>query len=420
MRARLKSVIWRVTVLVLVGTLLVGCGQGGQPTPSTSAPGAKSDQTAASKGGEVRGVTKTAIKIGMIPDLTGPYKGAGIEMREGAKAWFDTINEQGGIHGRKIELFVEDNQANPSTTMAAANKLIHNTGVLAIAGVHGAQAFEAIYDLVEKEKVPSISLGIATSNYKPFKKMVFGSAVPYAYEAGRMVDYIVDDLAIKNPKIGIVYQDDSFGADFIMGFEAEAKAKGIQFVAKESFQRGATDLSTQALKLKRAGADQVVMAAIFVQVSQFLKEAEKIGYKPIVVGPSPASSDLVFNLAGQASDGFATTRYFSTLPGDPGYEVVADVLQKKVGKKPSVYLLYGLVNAAILTEGLKAAGENPTPEKVVEGIEKLSGAPGLLFKPQYGPDKHFPSPETDVIKADFATKSWKKVAPLKGPAVSGF
>ncbi|TDA67537.1 MAG: hypothetical protein D9V47_10785 [Clostridia bacterium] len=405
-----------VILALLLVLALVACGQQQQEAAGPKGESATSkEETAAGGVGEVRGVTGDTIRIGAILDFTGPYKSAGVLMRSGIETYFKYVNDHGGINGRKVVTFFEDNQSNPPTSLAAANKLIFNDKVFALAGVHGSAAFAAIYDLVEKEKVISFSLGHATQDFEPLKKMVFQVPTPYYHQAARIVDFFIDDLGIKEPKIGVIYQDDAMGMDALKGVEAEAKARDIEIVAKEPYQRGATDLSTQVLNLKRSGAEQVIVGGIFTQAGMFLKEAQKVNYKPATAGISPTLNEVVFDVAGEAADGFYAANCFS-MPDDETY-VQAEEIAKKYNVEPNPHFLYGFVNAAVLTEALEAVGDEITPEKVAAALEKLNKVtvPGFVPSITFGPDKHFATGASGLFKLDYAQKKWVPAAPYKEP-----
>lgn len=409
-----KTVIGILALLMVL--VLVACGGQQQEAagPKGETAGPREEGTAGGAG-EVRGVTDDTIKIGAILDFTGPYKSAGVLMRSGIETYFKYVNDHGGINGRKVVLYFEDNQSNPPTSLAAANKLIFNDKVLAIAGVHGSAAFAAIYDLIEKEKVISFSLGHATQDFEPLKKMVFQVPTPYYYQAARIVDFFIDDLGIKEPKIAVIYQDDAMGMDALKGVEDEAKARGIEIVAKEPYQRGATDLSTQALNLKRSGAEQVIVGGIYTQAGMFLKEAQKINYKPVTAGISPTLNSVVFDVAGEAADGFYAANVFA-MPGDETY-AQAEEIAKQYNVEPHPHFLYGFVNAAVLAEALKAAGKDITPEKVAAALEEMKEVkvPGFVPPITFGPDKHYATGSSGMFKLDYAQKKWLPAAPYKEP-----
>ncbi|RJQ25003.1 MAG: hypothetical protein C4589_11835 [Peptococcaceae bacterium] len=380
-------------------------------------------EAAGPAGGEkvaTRGVTANTIKIGMMPDLSGPYRAAGLEARKGVEAWVKHINDQGGIHGRKIQVIVEDNGGNPSTTIAAANKLIFNDQVFAILGVHGASAFEAIFDLVEKEKVPTFSLGYSTSNFKPFKKMIFVIGTPYYYQAARAVTYIVEDLKISKPKLAVLYQDDAFGRDFLHGVRDEAKAHGITILKEEPYVRGAREVNSQVASLKRAGAEQVILGAIYVHAALFVREAARIGdFNPLVIGPNPTVGDVFFDIAKEAGKGYKAADCF----GKPGEKEIAEV--EAITKKyenilPLEFVLMGITNAQVFTAGLEKAGKNLTLDNFIKAMESLKDVDmkGTMPNVSLSAVKHHSTTESVIYEADPATRTWKKVSPLKNPKIA--
>lgn len=395
-----KNLLVKFVICSIVATLVIGLGAVEAADPT-------------------RGVTANTIRIGMLPDLSGPYKAAGPGMRKGAEAWFKHINDKGGIHGRKIELIVEDDGGSPSTAISAANKLIYNDKVFAIAGVHGSSAFEAIFDLVGKEKVPSFSLGYSTSNYVPLKKMIFLIGSPYYYQAARAVTHIAEELKIKNPKLAVLYQDDVFGRDFLDGIRDEAKAQGITILKEETFARGSQDLSSQVASLKRAGAEQVILGGVYIHAGLFMREAKKIGYDPLVIGPNPSKVEVFFDIAKESGKGLKVVDCYGQ-PGEKSLAEVEAITMKYSGIPPQMVVLMGLTIAQAITAGLEKTGKNLTIDNFVNAMESLKNVDmkGTMAPLTLGPKRHFATAANRVFEVDVAHRTWNVVAPMVTPKIA--
>lgn len=204
-----------MTILLSLVLLVAACGSesdtSADPVSESQDADSGSQDADEEAGGlsTVRGIGEETITLGAILDLSGPYNAAGVLMRDGVEAWVQQVNADGGVQGRQVEVVYEDNQSDPSATLAAANKLIFNDNVFALAGVHGSAAFGAILDLVEEEEVISFSLGLSEEMYNPTKDHVFVAAVPYAAQMERGVQHLVEELGVQRP--AVLYQDDEFG-----------------------------------------------------------------------------------------------------------------------------------------------------------------------------------------------------------------
>lgn len=375
------------------------------------------DESPAGEEAAVRGVTEDTIRLGAILDLSGPYNAAGVLMRDGISAWVDKVNADGGIDGRQVEVIYEDNQSDPSATLAAATKLISNDEVFALAGVHGAAAFGAILDLVGEERVPSFSLGLSEEMYNPMRDYVFVAAVPYAHQMARNVGFLDEEFG--GPTMAVVYQDDEFGESGLTGFDNATEELGMEVVARETFVRGADDLSAQARAVVDAGAEAVACVCIYTQSGLLRRELGRLDAADVpVVAINPSIGAPYFEIAGDSAGNFFAAEYYAH-PGDPSFEPANEAVQAAHGRDATTFDLFGLVNAAILLQAMQDA-EELTPEGVVSALEAMEGveAPGLLPPVQFGPDSRVASFEAAVYEADPTSQSWDRVAdPAPGPGM---
>lgn len=366
----------------------------------------------AKKAAPVRGVTDETIRIGAILDFTGPLKAAAPAFEAGLMAWERYVNEQGGINGRKLQILIEDGEAAPAATAAAANKLIHNDQVFALAAVLGSAAFEAVYDLIEEEKVPTIGLAFPESSYSPVKRHIFIAGVPYHYQMARGIDFLVDKFGA-DLKLGVLYQDDEMGEAALIGVRDSAAAHGFTVVAAEAFPRGANDLSSQVANLRRAGVNAIASASVAIQSAVLAQELAKIGWDAAVVTLNPSAAEVYFLLAGEAADGMYAVDYLAK-PGDPGY-AFAKGLADEYDMPFNAFFLYTFSNIAMLTEAIKNAGSTVTPDTVVAALEGLQGydAHGTTLPTYFSPTQRYPGTTTRVFEA--SGFQWLEVAPLAAP-----
>lgn len=424
-----KSMRWSRTLAVaaVVAMTATACADAGNeetdtPAEQDTAPDGEESTTGDDASSEeadaaVRGVSDDTIRLGAILDLSGPYNAAGVLMRDGINAWVDKVNNDGGIHGRQVEVIYEDNQSDPSATLAAATKLISNDEVFALAGVHGAAAFGAILDLVDEERVPSFSLGLSEEMYNPLREYVFVAAVPYAHQLARGIAFLDEEFG--GPDMAVIYQDDEFGESGLTGFDNATEELGLEVVARETFVRGADDLSGQARSVVDAGAEAVACVCIYTQSGLLRRELGRLGAEDVpVVAINPSIGAPYFEIAGDSAANFFAAEYYAH-PGDPSFEAANEAVQASFDREATTFDLFGLVNAAILLQAMQDADEL-TPEGVVSALEAMQGAeaPGLLPLVEFGPDSRVASFEPAVYEADPASQSWTRVAdPAPGPGM---
>ena len=208
------------------------------------------------------GVTDTTVKIGGPMLITGPIAKLGTAAADGLAIYWKWVNDQGGVHGRKIECLLEDDGYNPTRAVAAAKKLMYRDNIFAFLTTSGTPQTLQLMPILEKEKIPALS-GIIQSFPGMMKDMpmLFTFGMPYGEQMILAIDYAVKDLNLKNPTFGIVYQDDAYGKENIRGIELAVNKYGLKIVGKEAYKRGAVDFSSQALNLKRANPDIVTLLA---------------------------------------------------------------------------------------------------------------------------------------------------------------
>jgi branched-chain amino acid transport system substrate-binding protein len=208
-----------------------------------------------------QGVSKTEITLGSIQDLSGPIAGFGKQVRLGMMLRVDEVNEQGGIHGRKIVLKVEDSAYDPKKAVLAAQKLVNQDKIFAMVGHIGtAQNLATFPVLFEKNIINFFPVTAAREMYEPFNRLKYSFAATYFDQMRLATPKLVKEKSAK--KVCAMYQDDEFGLEVLRGAEEGLKDIGMTMAEKTSYKRGATDFSSQVAKMKASGCDMVVLGTI--------------------------------------------------------------------------------------------------------------------------------------------------------------
>src|SRR4030043_1930712 len=227
---------------------------------------------------KVRGVTDTEVLIGQWGPQTGPAAPWGAVAR-GTDLLVKIINEEGGIHGRKIKYFLRDDSYMPAKTTAIVKEFVEQTGVFAVVAGVGVATGMTARDYLMENKVPWC--GPVTGVYEwitPIQKYLFAIYPLYDDEAFNLTGYLYEKLGFK--KIAMFYQNDDYGKQGVMGVERYLLKKNIKLVAKVSAEGTDRDLSTHALTLKNSGAEAVIMWTMPTHGALILAETAKIGFKP--------------------------------------------------------------------------------------------------------------------------------------------
>lgn len=344
---------------------------------------------------EVTGVTEDEVVIGWTTPLSGPAALWGVTAL-GGKAWADYINDQGGVHGRKIKVILKDDGYNPTRAMSNLQEM--KGKVFAVCGLLGTAIINAAKDFFYENKVPLITaygdVRIWARLPKDKLRYVFIAYPDYEDEAHYVTSYALNKLESK--KIALFYQNDDYGKMAMSGVEKALAENAGQAELVGAVPYGVTErsLGTHALKLKESGADTVVIYPTMTHGALILKEMAKIGYRPKALTTFTLGDPIMYKVAGDVWEGT-----YIALPGNsgvPGSDAAADKVvkilkqynAKLAGKE---YLaLFGAMSMIHLIEGLKNAGPDLTPEAMIKGMEMISNwkPEGVGAPVTYGPDQH--------------------------------
>lgn len=339
------------------------------------------------------GVDKDTIKIGMFAPMTGTSAIFG-RYTIGARAYYNMINAQGGVNGRKIEVVLEDDACNPATAVAATKRLVSQEGVFAVhAGVCTA-AVMAVKKELQRENVPFMNLGAAgASLVDPIASNLFSPLPNTTTVAQTMVNF-----AMSRPnttRLAIISHPDDWGKSQLDPAIQLLKDKyKIEFVENVTMERGATDITPQILKLRAAKPDVVVTFLYPTETAIFVRSAHKYGLDAPLLGCFGAPYE---DTVRRVDDPEATKNLyiFHALGGSPdGPELAKWVdMIKKYGSPDGAigeYDLSGIGGAQVMVEALKKAGPDLTREKFIDALNAIKNFDtGVLSAPiSFSADDH--------------------------------
>lgn len=395
----------RATMLVSVLTtaaLAAACGAGGRP-----------DEGSGKNSAPDVGITENTIKIGAHFPLTGVAAPGYSEIPSGHKAYYDFVNANGGVNGRKIELVVKDDGYNPTNTSNVTNELVLQEEIFGMVSGLGTPTHSAVVDFLNAEKVPDllVSSGSLQWGDNPKKRpWTFSWQPDYMIEGKIIGQWVKKNMP--DARVGLFLQDDDFGRDGAAGVH---KYLDDQIVKTVKYTPGNTDVAPQLAALQAANVDVVLGFNVpsYTALSQLV--SMKLNFKPTWfysnVGSDP---DLVGSLLARFSKGAVkgnasllndvlTTEY---IPGTDATDSKWLKLWQKVWDEHggqgelTNYRVYGMSQAYTFVQALQAAGENPTREGIVKALEQVGGkleGPGLApFR--YSEDSHLGISGMQVVK----------------------
>ncbi len=338
------------------------------------------------------GVTDTEVVIGLTTPLSGPAAAWGTTAL-GAEAWAKYVNEQGGVHGRKIKTVLKDDGYNPGKSVANVNEL--KDSVFAIVGLLGTAILNANKDNIADAKIPVVwpygNPQVFAKQPRDKVRTVFMVYPDYGDEG----DFLVRQAAkLENVrKVAIFFQNDDYGKGGLEGVKHGVKALGgsVSLVAEVAYEVADRELGTHALKVKDSGAEAVIFYSTVTHGANLIKEMAKVGYRPKIFASFPLGDrHTMFRLLGDLWEG-AYYNVTGAVPGEPEADRALEILLKQDPKLKGreSFALAGAVGLITTVEGLKRAGRNLTREGFIEAMESIRDwAPEKLTAPiTWGPNR---------------------------------
>ena len=333
-----------------------------------------------------QGVTADAITLGQSASLTGPMSELGAEMKAGAEAYFNAVNEAGGVNGRKINLLSLDDAGAPERTKANTLKLINDEKVFALFGYTGAYSINPILPLVEKNKIPLFapaSGDLATR--EPVSRYVFNIRASYVEETEK----IVEQLTRRGlTKIALFYQNDAYGRAGLAGLERALRQRKSNILIFGSTDRNSTNVASSAQTIAKSGAQAVIISAGANTASAFIKEMKKLGSGAQFCLLSSVGAKTLAAQLGDDGRGVEVSQVVP-LPYSDSEPLGREYLKRIGGSaKASFASLEGYIAANIFVEALKKSGKAPTRETFVDALDKLGTIDLRGYRVKFSADNH--------------------------------
>jgi branched-chain amino acid transport system substrate-binding protein len=350
------------------------------------------------------GATDSEIKIGNIMPYSGPLSAYALIGRTQA-AFFNKINAEGGINGRKITFISYDDGFSPPKTVEQARKLVESDEVLLIFQSLGTPTNNAIRPYMNQKKVPQLFVATGATQFGERKNFpwTMGWQPTYQTEARIYAKYILQNLP--QGKIGVLYQNDDSGRDYLKGLHdgLGEEATKRMIVAELPYEPSDPTVDRQIVTLKTMGADIFFNEASPKFAAQAIKRAAEIGWKPVQFLASISNSvGSVLKPAGlEASTGILSTNYLKdatdpTWKDDPALKEWVAFMDKYFpeGDKSSTFSVYGYLTAQTMVQVLKQCGDELTRENVMKQAANLKDLElGMLLpgiKINTSPTDYFP------------------------------
>jgi branched-chain amino acid transport system substrate-binding protein len=362
------------------------------------------------------GADDKEIKVGHIGPYSGPASAYGV-IGKAIGAYFDKVNAEGGVNGRKIKFLTLDDGYNPAKTVEMARKLVEEDEVLLIFNSLGTPSNSAIHRYMNTKKVPQLFVATGATKWGDPKNFPYtmGWQPNYQAEAKIYAAHIIETKP--NAKIAVLYQNDDYGKDYLKGFEDGLGDNGrARIVAKVSYEVTDPTVDSQMVTLKSSGADVFFNITTPKFAAQAIKKAAEIGWKPVhYLNNVSISVSSVMAPAGLENGIGIITAQYGKDPTDPQWandqgmkDWTAFMKQwYPAGSLTDANSVYGYGVAQTMVQVLKQCADNLTRDNVMKQAASLEmtlpmALPGINIKT--GPDDFFPIEREQLSRFD--GKTW--------------
>jgi branched-chain amino acid transport system substrate-binding protein len=346
------------------------------------------------------GVTATEIKLGQTKPYSGPASGYGIQGKA-ESAYFQMINDQGGVNGRKINLISLDDAYSPPKTVEQTRRLVEQDDVAAIFGTLGSPTNSAIKKYLNGRKIPQLFIVAGASAFADPEHFPWTIPGIWNYFDEARI-YAADILkTTPNAKIAILYANDDAGRDYAAGFKAGLGANTSQIVSELKYESSDPTVDSQVVALAASGADVFFYQATPKFSAQILRRKHLLGWNAKTYVAVTGSGLAALEPAGlETAQGIISGAYIKDpedprWANDPGYKEYAAWMDKYfrgANKSDSLYI-NGFNNAQVMTKVLEQCENDLSRENILKqatnlDLEMPMLLPGIRFKTS--PDDYRP------------------------------
>lgn len=362
------------------------------------------------------GITDDEILIGMFAPLSGPATAYGADNIRVHQAFFEKINEAGGIWGRKLRVIVEDDKCSANDVVGAVKKLVEQDKVFLINGGSCSAATVAAQEYIEREGVPLVVMNASADAmiFPPSRYITASYGLSQRGVGGTMVDFATKHLDAK--KIAYLRHDDAYGEWNTEAAQLTAENLGVEIAALESMSPEITDVTAPMLKVRAAQPDVLLVTTYQRAASLIIKKAYELGIDvPIVLAAQGAAdlNALVENVG--EKEAFANVYYQETIndvPGGPKQQWILDLyneaypdLASQPGH-PTTYFSNSVGSILTVVYGLMMAGPVPTREDFLRATETMWFKTGSSAGPiEIGPKDREGHSSATFLKFDGETRT---------------
>jgi branched-chain amino acid transport system substrate-binding protein len=351
---------------------------------------------AGSASAQTPGVTSRSILLGQSAAFSGPAAQLGIQMNIGTKAYFDHVNAQGGVHGRKIELKSRDDRYEATLCIENTKKFLEEDKVFALVSYVGTPTTGAALPIITEAKVPLIGPFTGAELLRsPVNRYVFNVRASYYDETEKIVEQLV---STGNHKIAVFYQDDAYGQAGLKGVQIAMDKRSMKIVALGKVERNTIKVEDAVKSINAVQPDGVIMISAYTSIAEFVRDMKKAGSTTQFHNVSFVGSTALADALKDEGYGVAISQVvpFPWSPSVPVVKEYEEVMAKAGHTDFNFSSLEGYLVAKVMVEGLKRAGKALTREKLVAALETMDRVDLGDFVVSFSPTNHSGSKFVDL------------------------
>lgn len=365
--SRRFSALLGATVLSVA---LAACGGGG------SEPGGSSSE----------GAEEGPIKIGAILGISGRFAFVGAPQQQALQLAQEQINADGGVDGRQVEFVIYDDEVDETKSVPLANRLISEDKVVAIIGPSITVPALAVQPVVERAKMPNVTLTSKAIWEGKDGSFVFQTTPREEVEVKSLLVFLKDELAVK--KVGVIYDRQPYGTGNLAFIKQFAPDFGLEIVAEEGIENNDTNANAQVDRVRSAGAEAVIVWVGDPAASSVAKAISQAGWKVPAIGSSAIAGPRFPELAGPAGEGIYSdsTYNFADPPAKQGEFLEA--FQTKFSSPPTQFAGFAYDAAYVLKGAIEAADGKTDGESIRQGLIDMEPYGGVVATYDFEEDNH--------------------------------
>lgn len=343
--------LWRWCALGLTGAVLLGAG--------------------------VAGAGET-LKIGVLAPLTGFAAADGLSVKNAVELATEQVNAKGGVLGKKLELVIYDDAADPKESVTLAQKLIEQDQVVAVVGGSYSMPTRVTTPIFNEEEVPMVAAYAihpdVTEGEFTFRNGFLGKV------EGGAAAHVVDTM-LKGKKVALLYADNDFGKTLAQGFKDYVAAKGtLQVIFEQAYPAKEKDFSPYLSKIKEGAPDVLVAFGYYFQTGPVVKQAREMGITATILGEEGADSPKLFEIAGPASEGFVLVTNLNRDDPRPVVQEFLKSFREKYAMEPDMVGASAYDALMIIVDAITRSGgtDRKAVRDAIAAVKNYDGLTGII------------------------------------------